>query len=156
MSPEMFTGWGIRTLAAGMGMFSPISYHNGSIWPHDNALAVAGLARYGHFDAAARIATGLVEAASSFAGRLPELFCGFDRTEVPFPVSYPASCSPQAWAAATPIALVATLLQLAPDIDQGAVDAANALPPEWGRLRISGLSIGDKQVDIDSAALLRQ
>jgi glycogen debranching enzyme len=74
---------------------------------------------------------------------------------VPFPVTYPASCSPQAWAAATPIALVAALLQLRPDLDHGSVNATNALPPEWGRLLISGLAVGDKQVDIDSADLPR-
>jgi glycogen debranching enzyme len=155
LSGELFTGWGIRTLAGGMGTFSPISYHNGSVWPHDNALAVAGLARYGHLDAAAKVATALVEAAAAFGGRLPELFCGFDRGQVPFPVTYPASCSPQAWAAATPIALVAALLQLTPDLDHGTVDATNALPPQWGRLLISGLAVGDKQVNIDSADLPR-
>lgn len=153
LSPDMFTGWGVRTLADGMGMFNPISYHNGSVWPHDNALAVAGLARYGHTDAAAAVAAGLIAASAPFAGRLPELFCGFSRADLPTPVSYPTACSPQAWAAATPLALLTAMLQLQPDIEHATVHATNALPEQWGRVRISGLAIGRHRVDIDSSAL---
>lgn len=153
VSPAMFSGWGIRTLAAGMGAFNPISYHNGSVWPHDNALIVAGLARYGHTVAAATVAAALVDASAGFGGRLPELFCGFDRAELPAPVGYPTACSPQAWAAATPLALLAALLDLQPDAEGGAVRAANALPEQWGRVRLASLAVGRARVDIDSAAL---
>ena len=98
MSPQMFTGWGIRTLASDMGAYNPMSYHNGSVWPHDNALAVDGLLRYGLVEQAQRVALGLLDAAECFDGRLPELFCGFDRGQFETPVAYPTSCSPQAWA----------------------------------------------------------
>ena len=91
LSPEMFTGWGVRTLSSAMGAFDPVSYHNGSVWPHDNAFVVAGLMRYGFVEEAQRIADALLQAAAHFGGRLPELFCGFDRSEYPEPVPYPTS-----------------------------------------------------------------
>ncbi len=153
LSPAMFTGWGIRTLAQGMGAYNPISYHNGSVWPHDNALTVAGLAGYGHTEAAGKVAAALIDASTSFAGRLPELFCGFDRTVLSTPVSYPTACSPQAWAAATPLSLLSSLLHLQPDTEHGTVHAANGLPKQWGRVRLTDLSIGDRTVDIDSSTL---
>ena len=103
LSPEMFTGWGVRTLASTMGAYNPISYHNGSVWPHDNALIAAGLMRYGFVAEAQRVALALLEAADEFGGRLPELFCGFDRSTSGRPVPFPTSCSPQAWASATPV-----------------------------------------------------
>ena len=153
LSPAMFTGWGVRTLADGMGAFNPISYHNGSIWPHDNALTIGGLARYGHNSAAATIAAALIDASAAFAGRLPELFCGFDRADLPTPIGYPTACSPQAWAAATPLALLSTLLHLQPDPEHRTVHAINALPEQWGRVRLTGLAIGESRVDIDSSTL---
>jgi glycogen debranching enzyme len=149
----MFSGWGVRTLANGMGRFNPISYHNGSVWPHDNALAVTGLSRYGHTSAAATVAAALIDASAAFGGRLPELFCGFDRADLPTPVSYPTACSPQAWAAATPLALLSELLHLQPDAEHGTVHAANGLPEQWGRVRLTGLAIGGSRVDIDTATL---
>ena len=82
-SAEMFSGWGVRTLGSDMGAYNPASYHNGSVWPHDNAIIAAGLMRYGFVEEANRIVLGLFEAASQFGGRLPELFCGFDRERVP-------------------------------------------------------------------------
>ncbi len=100
MSPDLFSGWGIRTMSTAMNSFSPISYHNGSVWPHDNGLIIAGLHRYGHFDAARRTINALIDATHWFPQhRLPELFCGYDREHTPFPVDYPVACSPQAWAA---------------------------------------------------------
>ncbi|MCU1343944.1 MAG: Amylo-alpha,6-glucosidase, partial [Acidimicrobiia bacterium] len=99
MSPEMFSGWGVRTLATSMAAYNPVSYHNGSIWPHDNAICAAGLSRYGFSEAAHRIIEGQLAVATAGSGRLPELFAGFDRAELPVPASYPTSCSPQAWAA---------------------------------------------------------
>jgi glycogen debranching enzyme len=136
-----------------MGRFNPVSYHNGSIWPHDNALAVAGLARYGHDEAAATVAAALIEGSITFAGRLPELFCGFDRTDLAAPIGYPTACSPQAWAAATPLALVSALLHLQPDIGHGTIEASNALPPQWGRICLTGMKVGDSQVALGSSAL---
>ncbi len=132
LSPASFTGWGVRTLADTMTAYNPISYHNGSVWPHDNAIIVQGLCRYGQFDAARRIATAIFDASACFEGRLPELFCGFTRQDVPVPVSYPTSCSPQAWASATPVGMVTALLDLQPDAARGTVRAANHLPEEWG------------------------
>jgi glycogen debranching enzyme len=129
-----------------MTAYNPVSYHNGSVWPHDNALLVAGLVRYGRQDAAARIARALVETSAAFGGRLPELFCGFAREDLPFPVPYPTSCSPQAWAAATPIALVTSLLGIQPEL--GHID--NYVPPEWGRVKISGLHLARHRVEVDS------
>ena len=126
----MFTGWGVRTLASTMGAYNPMSYHNGSVWPHDNAIVVAGLMRYGFVAEAQRVARGLVDAAAAFAGRLPELFCGFDRTEFEQPVPYPTSCSPQAWAAASPLLLLRSLLRLEPDLPGHRVGLAPQLLPE--------------------------
>lgn len=152
LGPELFSGWGVRTLATSMTRYNPVSYHNGSVWPHDNALVVAGLMRYGKADHARRIAAGLVDAAVAFGGRLPELFCGFDRADVPVPVAYPTSCSPQAWAAATPISLLRSLLRLHPCVPHRTVNVAPALPEGWGQVRIRGLRVGDATMDVDTAA----
>src|SRR5207344_2251538 len=99
MGPRLFSGWGIRTMAEGDTGYNPIEYHNGTVWPHDNSLIAAGLARYGHRDAASRIAVALLEAATSFGGRLPEVFAGYPRQVTRLPVQYPTSSAPQAWAA---------------------------------------------------------
>ena len=95
MSEQMFNGWGVRTLASDMGLYNPVSYHNGSVWPHDNAIIAAGLMRYGFVDEARRITSGLLDAAERFEGRLPELFCGFSRDEHATPVPYPRACRPR-------------------------------------------------------------
>lgn len=117
LAPQMFSDWGIRTLATTMGAYDPMSYHNGSVWPHDTALCVAGLARYGYRQEALTVALGLLDAADSFGHRLPELFGGFSRREAPVPVPYPAACSPQAWAAATPMEVLRSLIGLEPGVD---------------------------------------
>ncbi|MEV4537102.1 glycogen debranching N-terminal domain-containing protein [Asanoa sp. NPDC049518] len=106
---DFFSGWGIRTLAEGQPPYHPLSYHRGGVWPHDTALTVAGLARVGHTAAAARIADGLVAAAASAGGRLPEVLTGMPRRAGQTPVPYPHSCSPQAWAAAAPLLLKTAL-----------------------------------------------
>jgi glycogen debranching enzyme len=149
MSPEMFNGFGVRTLAATMGAYNPMSYHNGSVWPHDSALCASGLMRYGFVEAAQRIALGLLAAAMSFGGRLPELFCGLDRDEYPAPVAYPTSCSPQAWAAAAPMHLLRTLLRLDPSIPDGNVRIAPALPPSFGTVRVTGLPLAGARVSVE-------
>jgi glycogen debranching enzyme len=113
-----FTGWGVRTLASGESRYNPMSYHNGSVWPHDNALIAAGLAAYGRREEAAKIFDGLY-AASGYIDlrRLPELFCGFPRKQAQGPTFYPVACSPQAWAAAAPLSMVQSCVGLAFDPD---------------------------------------
>jgi glycogen debranching enzyme len=150
MSPEMFSGWGIRTLATSMCAYNPMSYHNGSIWPHDNALIAAGLMRYGFIHEAQTVAMGLLDAADAFDGRMPELFCGFDRKDYPRPIPYPTSCSPQAWAAATPVQLMRTLLRFDPWIPHRMAWLAPVLPPGFGDLRIDRLWLAEQQVSIQA------
>ncbi|MET0929797.1 MAG: amylo-alpha-1,6-glucosidase, partial [Aeromicrobium sp.] len=152
LSPEMFTGWGVRTLSSAMGAYDPVSYHNGSVWPHDNALIVAGLVRYGFIDEAQRVAVGLLDAAEHFGGRLPELFCGFDRSEYAEPVPYPTSCSPQAWAAAAPVHLIRTLLRFDPQLPADELWVAPVLPSAFLPLRVEGVALGDVRVDLEVGA----
>ncbi|NJP25333.1 amylo-alpha-1,6-glucosidase [Microbispora sp. SCL1-1] len=148
LSEEMFTGFGVRTLASSMGAYNPMSYHNGSVWPHDNALIVSGLMRYGFVAEAQRVAMGLLDAAEAFGGRLPELFCGFGRKEFPVPVPYPTSCSPQAWAAASPVQIMRALLRFDPWIPHGRLWVAPVLPEKFGELRITGLPLAGGRVNL--------
>ena len=114
---RLFSGWGVRTLAAGQAAYNPVGYHVGTVWPHDTALAAAGLARYGYRAEAARIAVAVLEAAGHFDDRLPEVFTGHGRDETRVPAQYPTACSPQAWAAGTPLLLLRVLLGLEPGPD---------------------------------------
>jgi glycogen debranching enzyme len=116
VSDDLWTGWGVRTLATTMGAYDPLSYHNGSVWPHDTAICLAGAARYGRRDVVDRLTDGLLDGAMYFGGRLPELFAGLSRRLVPVPVPYPGSCSPQAWAAAAVLLLVRANLGLDADV----------------------------------------
>ena len=109
---RLFSGWGVRTMAAGERGYNPLGYHTGTVWPHDNSLIAHGLARYGHREEAARIAEAMLEAAEFFQHRLPEVFAGYPRADTLFPVEYPTACSPQAWASGTPLLFVTTLLGL--------------------------------------------
>lgn len=151
--PRMDSGYGLRTLASDMGAYNPMSYHNGSVWPHDTAIAVAGLMRYAHLPGAVelahRLANGLLEAAAAFGGRLPELFCGFARDRFGQPVPYPTSCSPQAWASAAPLMLVRALLGVDLDVPSRTLTLRPRLPAAWGRLELDGLDVGHGQVSID-------
>ena len=149
LSPELFSGYGIRTLATTMGAYNPMSYHNGSVWPHDTALAVAGLVRYGYARHAQRVAVGLIDAASHFSGRLPELFCGFDSTALPGPVPFPTSCTPQAWASAAPVAVLVAMLGLEPNTPAGMVGLSPNLPPEWGAVRMVDVPLGETSISIE-------
>jgi glycogen debranching enzyme len=148
LSPDMFSGWGIRTLSSDMTGYNPVSYHVGSVWPHDNAIIVAGLTRYGFVDEAQRVIMGMLEAASHFGGRLPELFGGLGRDEVPFPVSYPSSCSPQAWAAASPLMFLRSILRLDPWVPHGRVWIDPVLPPGIGRLRVDRIPLAGRRVTV--------
>ncbi|WP_247597749.1 glycogen debranching N-terminal domain-containing protein [Streptomyces sp. RKND-216] len=106
LEPDFFSGWGVRTLAAGQPAYHPLTYHRGSVWPHDNAVIALGLARHGLHEEGRRLAEGVLAAAERTGWRLPEVLAGHGRDDHPEPVSYPHSCSPQAWAAATPLALL--------------------------------------------------
>jgi glycogen debranching enzyme len=119
MSPEMWSGWGIRTLASDEPAYDPMSYHRGTVWPHDGALCAAGLRTYGFDAEALQITRGLLAASDAWGGRLPELFSGLDRDDVGTPVPFPTSCSPQAWAAAAPFLLLRTVLGLQPHPREG-------------------------------------
>ncbi len=147
--PGMFSGYGIRTLASSSAAFNPMSYHNGSIWPHDNAICAAGLMRYGFVTEAQQVFTGILEAAEAFGGRLPELFCGFDRAEFAEPVSYPTSCSPQAWASAAPFQLLRTLLRFDPSAPVGKLWCDPAIPARFLPLRIDSLHVAGATVSVD-------
>ncbi|MDP9999473.1 amylo-alpha-1,6-glucosidase [Pseudarthrobacter sulfonivorans] len=149
MSPEMFSGWGVRTLSSDMGAYNPASYHNGSVWPHDNAIIAAGLMRYGFVEEAQRISTALFEAADYSEGRLPELFCGFGRDQVAEPVPYPTACSPQAWAATTPIMLVTSLMRYDAHISRGGFWMDPALPKSYGDLHITNAPLAGSRITID-------
>jgi glycogen debranching enzyme len=151
-APEMDSGYGLRTLSSAMGAYNPMSYHNGSVWPHDTAIAVAGLLRYAHLEGAAalarRLAGGLLDAAAAFGGRLPELFCGFSRSEFAPPVPYPTSCSPQAWASAAPLLLVRAFLGLEPDCPRRTLTLRPDLPASWGTVTLADLPLGKTVVTI--------
>jgi glycogen debranching enzyme len=149
-STEMMSGWGLRTFAADQPGYNPIGYHTGTVWPHDTAIAAAGLRRYGFDDAADTLASGLLSAAQHFpAFRLPELFCGFDRAATGSPIAYPVACSPQAWAAGSALMLIRTML--------GAeADAANRrltldrpiLSAGLTKLVVRGVRVGDLSCDL--------
>jgi len=148
MSGEMFSGWGIRTLASSMGSYNPMSYHNGSVWPHDNAICAAGLMRYGYVEQAQRVTSAIVDAAASFGYRLPELFCGFGRDEFASPVPYPTSCSPQAWAAGAPLLLLHSLLRFTPDVGTGQLWCAPEIPDRYLPLRVSAVRVGKSRLTV--------
>ena len=127
-----------------------MSYHNGSVWPHDNALCAAGLMRYGFTGHAQRVTQAIFDAAAHFGYRLPKLFCGFPREEDPVPVPYPTSCSPQAWAAAAPLQLLTTLLRITPHPSAGRFWCAPAMPSHYLPLRVTGLRLGQTHLTIDT------
>jgi glycogen debranching enzyme len=149
LSPEMFSGWGVRTLATSMGGYNPISYHCGSVWPHDTAIVAAGLSRYGFFDHSERLINALFDAAVKLGGRLPELFSGLDRHELSAPVGYPTSCSPQAWAAASPLLCLRTILRLDPWVPYGQTWIAPRLPAGMHYLKVSGIPLAGARVSVE-------
>jgi glycogen debranching enzyme len=149
LSPEMFSGWGVRTLATSMAAYNPISYHCGSVWPHDNAIVAAGLMRYGFVEESQRVVMAMLDAAVTQGGRLPELFSGLDRSEFPSVVSYPTSCSPQAWAAASPLMFLRTLLRLDPWVPKGKVWLAPALPDSIRELRVDRIPLAGTRVTVE-------
>ncbi|HEY7635779.1 MAG TPA: amylo-alpha-1,6-glucosidase, partial [Gemmatimonadales bacterium] len=131
MAEDMFSGWGVRTLAATERGYNPVGYHLGTVWPHDNAFLAAGCRRYGFDEAATRIFVALCEAATYFEhDRLPELFAGFSRAEFDAPIRYPVACHPQAWAAGSILYLLQVMLGLVPDGFRRRLQVVNPLLPE--------------------------
>jgi glycogen debranching enzyme len=150
LAPDSFSGWGVRTVSATECWFNPMSYHNGSVWPHDNAIIASGLSRYGRTDLALTILNGLLDSTAFLElQRLPELFCGFDRRPGEGPTLYPVACSPQAWAAGSVFLLLQAALGLTVDATAHTVSLSNPrLPESIAHLHIGSLSVGDASVDL--------
>jgi glycogen debranching enzyme len=156
MGPRMWSGWGVRTLAEGEGRYNPVGYHLGTVWPFDNSFIAWGLRRYGFKEEAAQIASGILDAAEVFEGRLPEAFGGYDRALTKYPVKYPTACSPQAWSTGAPLLLLRTMLGLEPMGDHLIVDPSLPMsighlelldiPGRWGRID----AFGRGRVKVDS------
>jgi glycogen debranching enzyme len=143
MADDMFTGWGVRTLASGERLYNPMSYHNGSVWPHDTAIAAVGMRRYGLADPFITLSTGLFESVLQFENmRMPELFCGFPRVDGYGPTQYPVACSPQAWAAGVVFMLIASMLGLTPDAADNQLTLNRPRLPGW----LSWIEIRDLQL----------
>lgn len=151
MQPDMFSGWGWRTMAQSERVFNPLSYHRGSIWPHDNSIVAHGMALYEFRDLALKLFTGLVQAALNFRDyRLPELFCGIERREHDKPVQYPVSCSPQAWASGASFLLLTSVLGIRPSAHRKELNIVNPTLPDWlDYLNIRNLKVGDSRVGLD-------
>ncbi len=150
VEPDLFSGWGLRTLSSAEARYNPMSYHNGSIWPHDNSLVCEGLARYGEMDAALTLFSAAFDVSVEYeSSRLPELFCGFPRRATEGPTRYPVACSPQAWAAATLFGMLGGCLGMQPEPMDGRLRLFTPrLPTFLDWIRIEGLDIGGKRVDL--------
>jgi len=150
LSPDMFSGWGVRTMSKAAAAYNPMSYHNGSVWPHDNALIAAGLKRYGFARSTNRVATALFEAAVQANDlRLPELFCGFTRRTPNRPVSYPIACSPQAWAAGAPYLMLQAMLGISARAHQNLLTVNLPHLPTWlNTVEVRNLAIGDSRLSL--------
>jgi glycogen debranching enzyme len=151
MRDDMFSGWGWRTMSQEERVFNPLSYHRGSVWPHDNSIIAHGMAINDMRDGALRILTSLYQAASNFRDyRLPELFCGIQRREYDEPVHYPVSCSPQAWASGAMFLILCSVLGMHPSAPRKELNIINPQLPDWiDHLRIRNLRIGASRVGLD-------
>ncbi|MER5225621.1 glycogen debranching N-terminal domain-containing protein [Streptomyces flaveus] len=147
-APDMSDAYGLRTMSSRSGGFGPLRYHCGTVWPHDTAIAVTGLARSGHSEAAARLVEGILAAAPAFDYRLPELWGGDARADTPAPVPYPAACRPQAWSAASAIALMTALTGLDPDVPAGRLHLRPTGPLPVGALTVQGLTVAGERLDV--------
>ena len=151
LAPDMFSGWGIRTMSAESPVYNPMSYHNGSVWPHDNALIIKGMADHGYKEAVIRLFDAFFQASLHFPYyRLPELFCGFARMgELDRPVPYPVACSPQAWAAGSAFLLLQAALGIQPDAPGNALRIVQPTLPVWlDEIRVQGLRLGETVLDL--------
>lgn len=150
MGELLWSGWGVRTMSSADAGYNPLSYHNGTVWPHDNSLIASGLADYGRLPEALRIVRRMIGAAAHFDYQLPEVFAGLPRDETPFPIAYPTAARPQAWAAATPVLLLQILLGLAPDRHRQVLTAVENPVPSWAgkELRLTGIPAFDRLWDV--------
>jgi glycogen debranching enzyme len=149
MGEELWSGWGVRTMSAADAGFNPLSYHNGTVWPHDNSLIAWGFAKSGRWPEAHRIVRRMINAAGYFRWQLPEVFAGFSRTDTPFPIAYPTAARPQAWAAGAPVLLLQLLLGLQPDHRVHTLATIAPELPSWaGSLRLAGVRAFDKVWDV--------
>jgi glycogen debranching enzyme len=150
MAEDSFSGWGIRTLSSKEARYNPMSYHNGSVWPHDNAVIAAGFARYGFHEAATRVLAALFDASLHFdLRRTPELYCGFARTRDAGPTLYPVACAPQAWAAAAPFLLLQACFGLRIDAPRGRLSLIRpALPELLEEVHLKNVRVGDACVSL--------
>jgi glycogen debranching enzyme len=150
MGGELWSGWGVRTMSSGGAAYSPLSYHNGTVWPHDNSLIAWGLARHGRWPDVHRIVRSMLDAAGTFGYQLPEVFAGLARAESPFPIAYPTAARPQAWAAGTPVLLLQLLLGIQPDRTRHVIESVAPLElPAWtGDLRLGGVRAFDRLWDV--------
>ncbi|MGP0048221.1 MAG: amylo-alpha-1,6-glucosidase, partial [Solirubrobacteraceae bacterium] len=127
LGEQLYSGWGVRTLGVREAGYNPLGYHTGTVWPHDNSLIAAGLARYGHHEAASRIASAILTAAPYFEHRLPEVFAGYPASLTSVPVAFPTASRPQAWAAGAPLLLLTTLLKLTPGCTEAHANGASGI-----------------------------
>ena len=149
LSARFDSGWGVRTLATGEARFNPMSYHNGSVWPHDTAMCAMGLSRYGERDGVVSLMSELFETASKLEMRLPELFCGFPRNAGEPPVGYPVACLPQAWAAGSVFMMLQACLGLTVNGAAGEIEVQDPrLPIGIDQLAVEGLRVGDAKIDL--------
>jgi glycogen debranching enzyme len=150
MSEAGFSGWGIRTVAMGTARYNPMSYHNGSVWPHDNGLIGLGFARYGLKPPLLEILGGMFDATICIdLRRLPELFCGFARRAGAGPTAYPVACAPQAWSSSTAFALVGACLGVSFDPQHRQIKFDRPVLPDFiDELRVSNLHLGDSRVEV--------
>lgn len=150
MSDEMFSGWGVRTLSSSNRGYNPTSYHNGSVWPHDNSLIAIGMINYGFFEEAIRIIEGIILASDYYPGhRLPELFCGFSKKESPYPVEYLSSSSPQAWCAGAISLFIQAMLGLYIDSIKKKVKLRPLLPKSVKHLKVQNIQVGEEKLSFN-------
>ncbi len=150
MGGGLWSGWGVRTMSNADAAYSPLSYHNGTVWPHDNSLIAWGLAQYERWPEAHRIVQRMLAASRHFDHQLPEVFAGLPRSETPFPIAYPTAARPQAWAAGTPVLLLQVLLGLRPDSRRNRLEsvAPNELPHWAGTIRLTGVRAFESTWDV--------
>jgi glycogen debranching enzyme len=150
MGDSLWSGWGVRTMSEYDAAYNPLSYHNGTVWPHDNSLIAWGLARYGRWQESHRIVRSMLLAARYFEHQLPEVFAGMPRAETSFPIAYPTAARPQAWAAGTPVLLLQVLLGLQPDRRRQVLETVAPLElPSWaGDIRLTGVRAFERVWDV--------
>jgi glycogen debranching enzyme len=150
LADDMFSGWGIRTLSSRERRYNPMSYHNGSVWPHDNGILAAGFRRYGLTSAVLAVASSLFEASRFFERqRIPELFCGFPRQPHYGPISYPVACAPQAWSAGTPLQILTALCGLQAHAGDNRLTSSHPVLPSWLKfVEIYNVRVGSSSLDI--------